>query len=598
MLRSSKLAVLVAMLLVIAATRILRLDDYAMNPDEIWSVWQTLGTPTQILQWTPYDWPPLYYLTLGAWRGFVGMHPVALKLLSTLAFMVGAVGLYRVVRRLYSHRAGVIAILAYAAVSYGILLTIEVRGYSLLMGIMPFALWFTLRYFDHPHLQWRRAVPLAISLAAMFYISLTSLGAFLALGLYTLIVYRGKVWRWWLPGLIAAVLAVPEVLSKTQVAVTRVEATRTLNPLPLIPALSDLLWRYTGHIAIVWAVLFISAAVLIIMYRRFSNRHTPVLLLWVFAMPLLMYVLNPLIGFFSARYAWWMMVGIALLVGVGLSYLPRIGMIGASVLLIGIAFYPIPRTGEFKIWSNLSPLNENFSWLRDHMTQGDVILLDSTNGCGRVEEWDYYLRLHFPNGLTFITPEDIDAHRRIWHIISAGDQDAAVEQRLSRNHVQGEFVGPAPCLFRLYEAPPNTEGVLFENGMRFHGADLMRDGKVWTAPLALHEGENVRVRLWWSADNAPELDYSVGVFMMRGSGERQIAESNSAPQTQPPETSRWTPGQFYTEERELTLPYPTGSGRYDLFLTVYYWEDQRRLNAPGVNEAGLLQIAQFSVMAY
>ena len=122
----------------------------------------------------------------------------------------------------------------------------------------------------------------------MFYISLTSLGAFLALGFYSLIVYRFKVWRWWLPGLIAGLLAVPEILNKAQTAVTRVEATQTLNRLPLFPALSDLLWRYTGHLAVVWAGLLVIAAILIFMRHRFSNRHTTTLLLWVFAMPLLL----------------------------------------------------------------------------------------------------------------------------------------------------------------------------------------------------------------------------------------------------------------------------------------------------------------------
>ncbi|MDL1885970.1 hypothetical protein FBR01_20330, partial [Anaerolineae bacterium CFX8] len=68
--RPRALAILLAaLLLLIAASRIPRLHEPQMNQDEIWSVWQTLGSPAQIIRWTPYDWPPLYYLALGTWRG-------------------------------------------------------------------------------------------------------------------------------------------------------------------------------------------------------------------------------------------------------------------------------------------------------------------------------------------------------------------------------------------------------------------------------------------------------------------------------------------------------------------------------------------------
>ena len=47
-----------ALLLVVAASRIPRLNGMEMNIDEVWSIWQTLGTPRQVLAWVPYDWPP------------------------------------------------------------------------------------------------------------------------------------------------------------------------------------------------------------------------------------------------------------------------------------------------------------------------------------------------------------------------------------------------------------------------------------------------------------------------------------------------------------------------------------------------------------
>ena len=125
------------LLLLIAASRVLRTAELGMNPDELWSVWQTFGTPQQILLWTPYDWPPGYFLTLALWRGLAGQHPIILRYLSMIAFLIGSSFLFRVVKRLHSPNAALLAMPAYAALGYGILISTEVRGYSLLMGLLP-----------------------------------------------------------------------------------------------------------------------------------------------------------------------------------------------------------------------------------------------------------------------------------------------------------------------------------------------------------------------------------------------------------------------------------------------------------------------------
>ena len=64
-------------LLILAASRLIALNGLELNTDEVWSIWQSFGTPEQIIRWTPYDWPPLYYLILGGWKIFVG--PVTLR---------------------------------------------------------------------------------------------------------------------------------------------------------------------------------------------------------------------------------------------------------------------------------------------------------------------------------------------------------------------------------------------------------------------------------------------------------------------------------------------------------------------------------------
>ena len=588
-------SVITALFLVIAASRLLRLDGMTLNRDEVWSVWQTFGSPAQILQWTPYDWPPLYYLTLGAWRGLTSAYPVPLRMFSALVFPLGVAFLFRVMRRLRGFQAAVMTSLAYSALGFGILLSVEVRGYALLMALLPMALWLTVRYFDHP--GWRRALWLALALAAMFYTSFTSAGAFMVLGLFTLLVYRWRVWRWWLPGALAGVLILPLVAAKAQLAVDRVEATQTLTPPPLPQALLRLFQDYTGYSFVLWVVLFVVATVLIVLFVRRHRVYPVAFFVWAVGMPLAMYVLNPVLGFFSPRYAWWIMPGIALWVGWGLAALPRSGTAAAVLMLTGMLFYPLPQVGQYQIWQNLSPLNENFAWLRDHMQWGDVILYDPGNRCGATEEWDYYRRTYFPNGLQFVdAPGDF---RRVW-VLNHSRQPETLQTILDTRYIPGRFVGPPGCVFRLYEAPPDIEGVLFENGMRFHGFDLMEGEQPVLNPVARHEAESVRLRLWWSAERQLDLDYSVSTYLKR---ESQIIDQVDGPPNAyfppdaPAETSRWTPGQLYVEERELHLPYPS-SGSYALFMAVYFWDDPLPVAAPGVNDDGHLRLWSVPVRSY
>ncbi len=43
------LLIVTVLLLIVAASRILRLNGLEMDIDEVWSIWQTLGTPRQVL---------------------------------------------------------------------------------------------------------------------------------------------------------------------------------------------------------------------------------------------------------------------------------------------------------------------------------------------------------------------------------------------------------------------------------------------------------------------------------------------------------------------------------------------------------------------
>jgi hypothetical protein len=573
----------------------MRLDAVPLNPDEIWSVWQTYGTPQQIVQWTPYDWPPLYYLLLGGWRAAAGAYPVVLRVLSASLFMLGVVFTYRLLRRWQGHTAGMLGMLAYAAFGFSIQLSLEVRGYALLLALMPLAWWLTTRYFDRP--TWRRALPLAVVLAAMFYTSLTSFGAFALLGVFSLLVYPRRVIRWWLPGLLAGLLAAPEILNKAQIAVARVEATQTLALPPFHVALPQLFQDYTGLTWPLWVALFGTALIGLLSNQRWQHSAVRALAFCTLGVPILLYVLNPILGFYSPRYAWWLMPGAALLAGWGLAQVNRRAGLVAGLALAGILFSPLPQDGPYQIWDRLSPLGANFAWLRAEMQAGDALLTNPDNTCGAVEEWDYYTRIYFPAGLHW--QDRLQGQRRVW-VLNPENQSDTVRVALAQGYVPGRFVGPYGCLFRLYEAPPDAAGILFDNGLRFHGAEVIENGRPVGWTRAWHEGERVQVRLWWSADRPLPLDYSVGIRLMRGQTafDQDDGPPNVIyPSDAPSETSRWQSETLYIEERQLTLPFPA-AGVYELRLAVYFWQEPTPIRAPGVDENGHLRALTLPVKSY
>ncbi len=579
-----RLYILVAALLLVTGSRAFLLDGGVtdLSPDEVWSVWQSLGTPQQIIQWTPYDWPPTYFLTLGGWRLLVGITPVALRWLSLLAFVIGAAAMYRVVRRLRGD--GLIALLIFAALGYVSGQSIEVRGYAMLFPLFPLAIWAALRYFDVP--SWRRALPLAVLMTAMFYVSFTGAVAWAALGLFTLIVYRRKVWRWWLPGLLMAVLIVPLVLQKASLVVSRTHATANTRLDPLPTALMNIYSQWIGSIAPIWIVLLALAVVLLIA-REQRRALTLALIVWAL-LPIALYASNGVLGFFNPGYAWPIPLGFALLYGVGLRPLPRLARAAVAVAFALIALVPTFTRSA----GNPFSFGTAFGWLAQHAQNGDVVLIDPLCRCGSPEVFDYYTRVYFPDGgLTYVAKAG--TAERIWYVTGASRPDPKTRASVEQGRVAGIFVGPPTRLFRLYEAPPNSAGTPFANEMRFDGVERLDP----TDPPIYHEGDPINLRLWWAADAAPKLDYSVGLYVFDDLG-NLVMHEDAPPQTTPQATSQWQPGQFYIEQRTVQLPYPLAAGLYHLRMAVYWFGDPKPISAPGVDTNTMLPLFDFTVVAW
>lgn len=578
-----------ALFFVVMASRVTRLTEFETDRDELLSIQRAQAdTFENLLLWLPNDWPPLYFAALGGWAGLVGLHPVYLRFGSVLVALVGYACMYQLGRRLGGPRAGLLVMLAYAALSYNIVLDLKLRGYVIVSALLPAAVWLTLHYFDRPN--WRRAVPLALTFAVMFYSTYISALLFMVIGVLSLCLYGRRVLAWWRIGVIAGVLAAPEALRKLAVAYD--VATSEQPGQSFTSALTLVFTGWTGYYAGFWLVLIGIATALL--WRR--PRWLAAFAFWIVGLPALMYFLLDPRFTFTQRYAFWAMGGIALLVGWGVSRLPRAVTGGVSVGLIALMFAPVPPPDFFTF-----EYTDTFAWLRQNVRAGDVFIIDPQCACPEPRELNFYIRRYFPDtGLRLV--DHPGEHRRVWYI-SGGR--SGVDERLFEatraGRVSMQFFGPTDFLFRLYEAPPDPDGIAFENGLRFHGVDFIDpvDDTPWFGPLEPMENSTLRLRLWWSADRPIDADYSIATHI--GRGRTPVTQVDGPPQLidprQPPETSQWRTDRYYIEERDLTVPLAGGSRHlnFNIWLTVYQWWDGVRIPGEATNDADLLRLARMRV---
>jgi hypothetical protein len=604
------LLVITTLLLLIFASRALQINRMQFHQDEARSAMRMFGKPAQIIAWQPPDWPALHNILLGFWQTFVGPLPFALRSLSVFMFLLGAAMTYRTARRLFhSEIVAWVTTLVYSALGYTVFLSTFVRAYVMAMALFSLALWLTMRYFYRP--SWRRALLLGVTMAGMFYATYTAAFAFIILGLFTLCTMPRMIWRWWKPGATALLLVLPELIAKQDFFTGRVASAASIFPEldPLPEAMLKLYRDYVGQQYEIWLIIGVVALLLFLTARRLPRSQIAWVLMSIVLGLLGLYVLAviPIVYFFEARYTWWVFLMIALGIGYGLARLPRPALIGIGAVLL-VLMFSIPVNARYKP-DHHRPFEENFRWLQRHIERGDVMLIDPNfclKACNEADSWAYYFDVYLRDHIEVVTePGD---HRRIWYVQADGWHDAATKQAVMNGRIPSIFVGPWDFLIRLYEGPPDPEGVPFENGLRFAGFDVLDGDHLQLAPFDWYEQTRVRVRLWWSVDHKVDADYSISLQVIDTNRNKLIAQQDSGPQvinlnpvdesTLPQATSQWEPGRYYVEEREITLPNLGSEINAELMLTVYQWWDGERVAAPGVNPDKLLPLTRLIIWGW
>jgi hypothetical protein len=432
----------------------------------------------------------------------------------------------------------------------------------------------------------------------MLYTHYSAAFAFIAFGLYTLVVMPRRLVRWVLPVVVLAILNIPQLPKQINYLLAQTNFGEKPPPIAALENLRVLFIDFTGE---AWWLVLLALGLAAIFYLRARRASRPMLALGLWALaPLLLYIspnaaqifTDPVASTYLPRYFWWLTIPFVGWIALGMSHAPRLVSVVTSGLLVAGLLLPIPTRYQ----ENVPPLMTSFSWLSHEALWGDVILVDPQfPERESAYQWQYFSLAYFPSGIAFVdAPGD---HRRVWHLSVEGQQDPATFEALRRDYVAGDSLDMGKFIVRLFESPPDRMGVLFENGMRFHGMDIV--GAREPATTSYREGETIQTRLWWSVDAPVPLDYSVGVYLMDSQYSTRAQNSGApTPIEGPHETSRWEAGRYYVDQREILLPSQILSQDLALYLSVDQWWDGQRVSAVGVNNDQLLPLATFDIQTW
>lgn len=578
-----------ALLLFAAALRFQHLVDFLEWPDEIRTAWRAQGSFEDLLIRTPPDWPPTYGVLMWGWARLAGEKLETQRLLMALFGVLATALIYRAALALtHQRRMALLAGLLYAAAGYAIFAGVDVRAYGLLLALGALAVWQMLRWLARPN--WRRAGIAALALAALFYLSYTSLVFIAFLLVFALALHPRPRWLG-LSGL-TALLLLPVFPAFLASAGSRL----AVMPQPLPPLGEAILEIYGDYGGSVWFGALLAAAGLTALWsitRRLDRwRRVGLLLVWSLA-PLAVYFILNNKEFIETRYTWWVLIGLILLIADAAAHLPRLAQLGVTAAVIAYALFVPVDFSAYRLPETTSPpFRAVLSWFAAQLRPGDVLVIDPYCTCGEPFAWDYFLRQSFPTGYLPLVDHPGEA-ARVWYLSTTGwQQDEALKAAVMDGRSESIFAGPWYFLLRLYEAPPLRAGVSFGGRVGFHGVEIARNDTI------LAQNDRVDVRLWWSAQTALDADYSISLAILDARG-RLVAQADGAPHfgSTPAQMSAWTPGVYYEDHRTLQLPPDSADGDYVLVVTVYQWWDGVRLQPESqpefaARDDGYLEIAR------
>ncbi len=592
------------MIALAAVLRIYGLNAQGLWGDEGWSVWLARGDTLRDLTMTMVSdhHGPVYSALLRGWMLIAGPQVIALRWITVL-FSVASVALIaRLGRALLNPTAGVGAALAFALMDKHVVLTQEVRDYPMVFFVMLLIAYFYMRWRQSPRGGW--AFGFVAASVAGLYLHYYCYMVNLAIGLHALITLRGRArWRHFaaLNGLIALAFAPWLLVVVHQFVGTPVdEVVLTTHGMPLTwVTIRYLAAESFGEPVALYGLLTLVGLVALWLRRpggqlrtlpRERQRRAALLAgLWLgvpLAITLGLHSRYPLL---TDRNISVIMPAIALLVGRGLTAFERPGRVFLVVL---IAVNGLVVTSSYYV---KPPWRQMAADIARLSVDAQPVLIDVEGAHAAL--W-YHLLLALPEDVTVIVnrlPDEAEANERAISLYDLrkryrGNFIPRLQRTLART--DGLWLAYWGDLVKKHDIFDALDAAGFVRtatrtythrgypiyAYRYDRADALAETQVafqdgiglQRAELQARADGTLTVALWWRAEATPSVDYTVSVFLWRGS---VLAQDDSFPAQNEAPTSAWLPNAIIFDAHTLTLPPDVAAGTYEVRVKLYTWWD-------------------------
>ena len=629
----------VAVLLLAAWLRIMGGGGFPVSTDEGWTTWAISGqTFSAIVDNLAVDrHPPLYFLALGYWSRIAGDSHLALRVPSMLMGVLTVSMLYRIGADTFGRTArpgredvSWYGMLMFALLPAAVYYSQEIRHYGWFVASVVWSCLLFIRVMRAPH--WPLLMLYSLSVAIMFYILYFAVWIVLLHVFTGLVLWRGDASREWQVGwrdrfkLIVAwagalVLYIPWlIVIFTQqwgiltAGITAAPGTFT-SSLPDLLALLELLagggLALTGGLYVIgfWGSL-VSDRTDITLGLRLANPAwlgELFIVMWGLGLFVILAVVNIWTGVLSARTMIFISPALLIVVGAGIVRL-RVGVrwsLLAGFVAVSLVLPPLiqPRLDYHVAAEALSTQYQS----------GDLIVLETG--------WD-------DNAFRYEVGQQVGDGAEIirtlpWVDNRTGNVPVVPQIEDTLNDYDRiwvvQWLQPSQMIPYLTENGYTiTDEIFTDVGEQYRGAftdygaaddvrvvrlvrptsvDTVTFGDVFTLDGVTYDeqataGGDLSVDLWWTPLESPELDYSVGLFLLDEGG-TVVAETNlSLATADNPHyaytqadglaflspayflrgTSQWEAGEPVYSRYTLAVPNHTSPGMYTLEAAIYYFE--------------------------
>jgi hypothetical protein len=565
-----------------------------MHPDEELAYAATHGTIPDSIEYQVSlrdNQAPLWFITFTAWRDVIGDGEYTSRVLGVLLTLLALSIVFRMMQREASTTMAALSLLLLIGNGLFFQFALDIRPYPMVMTTAAFFIWRTQIWLRRQTRQ--TALLLGVAVAALLYTHYLLVFLIIAIALYALIAQRWTR-RFILQGILAGAAGVLLFLPWLPVFLNQMRHLQNINAQAgaergaagVSASTLPTTWENIGRLidtaanGLWWLYLILLLAGLVLLWRK---RMFWLALTWGILTPAIYLLANLFVSVYAVRYVAFASIGVALALSMALVALSqqiekRWQPAALSILLLGVIganLLAFPSQIPQRI-----PYRDLYTQVSLQAHPGDILLMIPAPYIEGFLTWqmEHYLAPELRDNI--FTSSEVAAinHRRIWFVTNNWFNEDVQRsfQALEVTHPLQTVLGDCNrwwCyLLQLMEAPPAETAQVFGEQLGFLGVDVDQVGR-----------DGIALRLWWRADAAVVLDYSIGVQMLDSSG-ALVAQSDGPIQhygSEVVQTSAMQPGKLYIDWRTLTPAAPLPPGDYTLHVIVYQSWDSVRLTLDG-----------------